>query len=402
MPEHSHDLLQTFLDPLALVSRSGETVEANSAFRDLAERCGSPAGLAALFGQEAVALLAEALEHGRARRTLPVVVGPEPRPWFRVALSRDTSGERLAALLVDASEEAALRRRQLERDREIAVLRDIGMSLSGTLDLDTLAERIYGETARITQTANFYVALHDHEGQIVTFPRYVEEGAWREMRSRPFGNGLTEYILRTGKPLLLNRDVLERARALGIEPIGRPCRAWLGVPMVADGEPLGVMAIQEYDRSDCYDEHDLEILSVIAGQAAATIKHTRLLAASRRAYQELSEAQARLLESERVRGVTETVGTMNHEINNPLAAIVGNGQLLLRLEDALTPEVRAKVESILAAARRIQQVTLKMSTLIQASSMPYPSGGTILDVRRSTSEGEVCGLFPASPEWRGE
>ena len=124
---------------------------------------------------------------------------------------------------------------------------------------------------------------------------------------------------------------------------------------------------------------------MIAGQAAAATRNARLFDETRAAYEELSRTQGRLLEVERVRSVTETVGALNHEVNNPLAAIAGNAQLLLRHPESLTEELREKIEIILAAARRIQRVTSKMASLIQATSMPYPGQSSILDVERSVA-----------------
>jgi GAF domain-containing protein len=373
---------------LAVVSGSGETLEANSAFRDLAAAGGSR-DLEVLFGPSVRELLAEALRTGAARAFLPLSTAAEPRPWFRLSLAADPNREEVTVLATAMCEEMGWRRELDERGREIEMLRNVGAALSGAVELDSLAERIYQQTTLITQAGNFYIALWDRDAGIVSFPRYVEDGAWQEMRSRRESNGLTEHVLRTGQPLLLNRDVLERSRALGIEPIGRDCCAWLGVPMTYDGEVIGMIGLQDYDRNDVYDDHDLELLSIIAAQAAAAIKTTRLLASARRAYQELSQTQVRLLETERVRGVTETVGALNHEINNPLAVIAGNAQLLLRRSDTLPAEVRAKIETILDSANRIQRVTTKMATLIQATSMPYPGESAILDVGRSVAVGEA-------------
>jgi K+-sensing histidine kinase KdpD len=195
--------------------------------------------------------------------------------------------------------------------------------------------------------------------------------------------------------------VAARARELGIEPATDEAACWLGAPMVAGEDALGVIAIQDYEDPAAFDQHNLEVLTIIAGQAAAAIRNTRLLANARAAFQELSQAQSRLLESERLRGVTETVGALNHEVNNPLAAIVGNAQLLLRESADLSPAVRAKIESILESARRIQRVTGKMATLIQASSMPYPGREEILDVERSLASGESRGHDAAEGGGRG-
>jgi GAF domain-containing protein len=322
---------------------------------------------------------------------LPLVAGPEPRPMFRVSLHRGPGEPNtadhgaLGALLIDVSEEFALRRQLFDRNHVLTVLNDIGAALSATLDLDVLAERIYEQTSRIMRTANFYIALHDRATSTVSFPLYVDARAKREAPSRPFANGLTEYVLRTARPLLLNHDIDTRARALGIEPRGAAATAWLGVPILADGEATGVIALQDYAQAEVFTLQDLEVLTIIAAQAGAAIKTAHLFASARQAYRELSETQARLLESERLRGVTETVGALNHEINNPLAAIAGNAQLLLRGNEPLTVQARTKLESILESARRIQRVTTKMTTLIQATTMPYPGVSGILDVHRSVS-----------------
>ena len=395
--EHFLELAETLPDPLALVSRTGETLEANDAFYDLARRSGLKPRLPDLFGSSIHQLIENAARDGRASDSLPLATGTEPLFWFRISLSIGRGGDALAVVLTDVSEEMAWRRELLERAWDLAVLRDIGAVLSGSIEMGELAERVYEQTTRVVHSENFFIALYHRESGTISFPRYIEDGAWRNMSSRPFGNGLCEYIVRTGKPLLMNRDVRERAQAIGIEPVGRPSSAWIGVPMESDGHVIGVIGLQDFKHCDIYDQHDLEFLSIIAGQAAAAIKNARLLASARTAYQDLSDAQAMLLQSERIRGITETVGALNHEVNNPLAAIVGNAQLLLRRPEQLKPELRAKIESILESARRIQQVTTKMSTLIQASSIPYPGETAILDVRGSVSRDEsieAAQLFP--------
>ena len=284
----------------------------------------------------------------------------------------------------DVSGEAAARRELAARNRELAVLNEIGMALSSTLDLDTLAGRIHEQAGRIMNTFNLYVAMHDRERDTISFPVRIE-GHQRlpDLPPRAYANGLTEYVLRTRQPLLLNGDVVAQARGLGLDPVGRPARSWMAAPLLAEGRAIGVIALQDHDGTGGYDQHDLDVLTVIAGQAAAAIRNARLLAEARGAYRELSEAHASRLEAERLRGVTETVGALNHEINNPLAAIAGNAQLLLRRPETLPDGTESKVQRILEAAHRIQAVTARMANLIHATSMSYPGDEAILDVSRS-------------------
>ncbi len=52
------------------------------------------------------------------------------------------------------------------------------------------------------------------------------------------------------------------------------------------------------------------------------------------------------------------VAHVRHEINNPLAAVLGQAQLLLREE--LNPKVRARVEAIEASAKRIEKTVAEL------------------------------------------
>ena len=392
MAHVSRSVLDSFCEPMALVTETGEIIDANQAFDRLTEGAAERTLLAGLFGPTSADLLRDTLFYGEARATFALCRSDGTRS-VRVSLKRE-SADRLHAQMTDLTEEMSWRERASERDRTLTVLQDIGTALSAAVDLESLTERIYEQTKRVIETSNFYLALHDTETDMVSFPRYIEDGEWKSMTSRPFGNGLTEYVINSRYPLLLEEHVRERARALGIDPVGRASLAWMGVPMITEDRAIGMIGIQDYERSNCYGALDLKLLMVIAGQATAAIRNTRLLSAARRAYRELSDTQARLLEAERLRGVTETVGTLNHEVNNPLSAIAGNAQLLLKTARSLEDDVRRKVESILDSARRIQRVTSKMETLIHASSISYPGGELILDINGSVSSDELIAGTP--------
>jgi GAF domain-containing protein len=381
--KNAHSILSNLPAPVVIVTQAGEVVDANRAFLDLAEQHHAKPNPAELFGAAFVRVLSRAWVERHIQSTAPLIVGDEPRPAFRISFMSTGDDQTLGVALQDITAELDLRRMLAGRDRDFAVLRDVGVALSSLLEVETLAERTYEATQRAIPCKSIYIAIYERDTETITFPRYMEDGEWKQHTSRPFGNGLTEHLLRTREPLLLNDNVAERAQALGIEPRGRCSQSWLGAPMVVDGTAVGVIGLQDYDASGAYDEHDVEMLQIIAAQAAAGIKNSLAVSAERRAFREVADAQLRMLETERLRGVTETVGALNHEVNNPLAAIVGNSQLLLRKPDSLPVAAAQKIEAIHEAAKRIQRVTAKMASLIQACSMPYPGEHAILDVRNS-------------------
>jgi hypothetical protein len=381
-------LLERLPDPVLMVQPTGDTLYGNRAWNELAASYGVLPRLGALFGPPVQVLLVEAKRNGRASAFLPLAVGNDRSKGFRLTVRGGAEDGTLAVQLADLSEEVAWRHQLFLRNSELTVLNDIGTALSGTTEFDALAQRIWEQTGRIMDNSNFFIAVHDRERRVLRFPLWIEDGVVVAVDSaRPFGNGIAEYMLLSRQPLLLNGDVSAQLEQMGIVRPDRKCHSFLGVPILSEGDAMGVLGLMDYSHSGRYGRHELGILNIVATQASAAMRTAWMFEAMRAAYDELTSTQARLMESERLRGVTETVGALNHEVNNPLATIVGTAQLLLRRDDLLT-DCRAKVERMLDSAKRIQYVTSKMATLIQANSRPYPGQTHILDVTGSLSREE--------------
>lgn len=185
-----------------------------------------------------------------------------------------------ALVLVAASlitRNLAIARQRLERRvNELGSLQAVGQALSASLDLDTILAAIHTQVSRLMPARNFYVALYDPETDEVSFPLAIEDDEPVRWRSRRAGSGLTEYILRTQSPLLIRENVGETLKKLGIEQIGQPAASWLGVPVMAGDDLLGVIAIQSYTTPKVYDVSHQEVLVTIATQAAVAIQNARL------------------------------------------------------------------------------------------------------------------------------
>jgi len=173
----------------------------------------------------------------------------------------------------------ALTGRRLERRvQELDGLQAVGRALSASLRIETIVSAIYEQVAQLMQAHNFYVALYDPEVDEVSFPLAVDGGERVQWQSRRMGEGLTEHILRTRTPLLIRRDVEAALGQLGIDAIGRAAACWLGVPILAGDEPLGIIAVQSYTTPEAYDTSHQEVLVTIAAQAGVAIQNARLYA----------------------------------------------------------------------------------------------------------------------------
>ncbi len=163
-----------------------------------------------------------------------------------------------------------------KRINALEALNLIGQKISSISDFESLVEVVYGETSKIMKTENFYLALYNKEQNDLQFIIYVEEGKRVQRRKRELKKGLTEYVIKTKKPLLLSQKVVENSKKIGIKALGRPAQCWLGVPILYGKKALGVIAVQDYEKPSIYDESDMKILITIANQTAVAIENSRL------------------------------------------------------------------------------------------------------------------------------
>lgn len=82
----------------------------------------------------------------------------------------------------------------------------------------------------------------------------------------------------------------------------------------------------------------------------------------------------------------------SHEINNPLAALLGHTHILL-MQPTLPPETRDRVERIQAAGARIRDIVARMARITRVEMFEHPSPGLpeMLDIRKSSEPGELDG-----------
>jgi two-component system, NtrC family, sensor histidine kinase KinB len=184
------------------------------------------------------------------------------------------------------SHNLALTSERLQRRlQELSSLQAVGQVLSKSLDLQAVVDAIYEQVSTLLPAPSFYLALYDPELDEVSFPIVMDAGRRVESATRRTRLGLTEHVIKTRAPLLLQGDVAIQAAGLGLEQIGQNAACWLGIPIIAGDAPLGMFAVQSPDRYDAYDRSHLDILQTIAAQAAIAIQNAHL-------YEQTDEALA--------------------------------------------------------------------------------------------------------------
>jgi diguanylate cyclase (GGDEF)-like protein len=173
-----------------------------------------------------------------------------------------------------AVENSYLIQQTSRRSEELHVLNEIGRALSSTLNKEDLLRRLWEELRRLFDVENLYLATFDSVRDQIQFDLELMNGVRMPKRSRPAGNHLTEYILRTRQPVLIRDNYVAELRKLGVEPF-RATGSFCGVPLVAYDHAIGALCIYS-DNERAYDEGHLELMRVLASEASIAIENARL------------------------------------------------------------------------------------------------------------------------------
>jgi PAS domain S-box-containing protein len=155
--------------------------------------------------------------------------------------------------------------------------------------------------------------------------------------------------------------------------------SFAGYPLLVEGRTVGVIAM--FARQ-FLEQDTIEALESVAPIIAQGVERKRTQDA-------LRDTQAELAHLNRVMTVGELTASIAHEINQPLAAIVMNGNAALRwlaLDPPNLAKARDSAELIIRDGERASQVIARIRALLKKS----PPAKTLLDVNEFVNE--VAGL----------
>lgn len=221
--------------------------------------------------------------------------------------------------------------------RRIAALYEVSKAMSTTTNLDMLIQLILDLMMKETKADSASLMLVDQKEQELKIKSAV--GLSPEVINSArikIGESISGYVVEKGEPLLLVGGVKDDKRFKNLV-VKEKVNSAIIVPLKLKGRVIGVLNLSSYTNENNFSEKDLQLFTIFAEQAAVMISdsqlHTELqkrLLELESAYERLHISQEQLLRSEKLSAVGQLAAGVAHEINNPLATLLGYVQVLQR------------------------------------------------------------------------
>ena len=160
----------------------------------------------------------------------------------------------------------------------------------------------------------------------------------------------------------LHRRALEEQRHFAVEDWAQDdrvnkdlARRWAGasgaiLPLVARRTSLGLLVLTAASPTRWTDDQ-VDLAEALASQASVALENARLYENARRAYRELNEAQARIIQNEKMAVVGTFASGLAHEVRNPLNSIALQLSILKRRVAPLPEDLAGEIKELASVIR---------------------------------------------------
>jgi PAS domain S-box-containing protein len=208
--------------------------------------------------------------------------------------------------------EARVEQRTAELTRaneQLAALYKLGQIITAPLRLDVVLDMIARSTAQLLETDASVILLLDEAGETLAIKGAygISEHVVKETRDR-IGESIAGRVAQTGQPIIAN-DLPNDPRFYNPAAAQEGLLACASVPLVVGEKIIGTLDVHSKVNRHAFTEAHIQILKMLASQAAIAIENARL-------YEEVELARAEL--EARVRRRTAELVAANEQLHQEI------------------------------------------------------------------------------------
>ena len=189
-----------------------------------------------------------------------------------------------------------------QRNAELALLNSVSQAIAKTLDVKTMARVVGDKMREIFDFDSALIMLLDRQTNLIHVPYEYDknEGGYIDyVEPFPLGTGLSSKVISSGQPLMASTLEEEIANGAYFPPeiiekgSGFFSQSWLGVPITAGEQVLGLVALADA-RPYAFNENHQSLLQTLSSNVGAALENARLFAETQRLLKETEQRASEL------------------------------------------------------------------------------------------------------------
>jgi response regulator RpfG family c-di-GMP phosphodiesterase len=181
----------------------------------------------------------------------------------------------IAGQIAISIENSHLYEEQKNKLLETEFLHNLGKQLITMIDLEDILLFVVEKTKEIFKASSVSILLLDEEKNVLRVEKAIgmREGEI-EGKEMPFGEGISSYVVRKGKSIIINSE--DDLKKYSLVPLSHQyCRS-LCVPLKMKGKTIGVLCISRENHQKIFTKEDNEFANALSNLTSLSIEKHKL------------------------------------------------------------------------------------------------------------------------------